>query len=73
MYPCSQIFFAVFYMQSLINPWNVSVSSYLNQSIDLHSKSIDWFLCEGNAGISWVNEWLHVKHSKENLSYKFVS
>ena len=23
-------------------------SSYKNQSIDLHSKSIDWFLYEGN-------------------------
>ena len=26
-----------------------------NQSIDLHSKSIDCFLYEGNAGIYWVN------------------
>ena len=25
--------------------------SYRNQSIDLHSKSIDWFLYEGNTGI----------------------
>ena len=25
--------------------------SYKNQSIDLHSKSIDWFLNEGNTGI----------------------
>ena len=24
--------------------------SYRNQSIDLHSKSIDWFLYEGNTG-----------------------
>ena len=24
--------------------------SYRNQSIDLHSKSIDWFLFEGNIG-----------------------
>ena len=37
--------------------------SYKNQSIDLHSKSIDrflceavdWFLCQGNTGTSWVN------------------
>ena len=28
--------------------------SYRNQSIDLHSKSIDWFLHEGNTGIEWV-------------------
>ena len=29
--------------------------SYRNQSIDLQSKSIDWFLYEGNSGtgISW--------------------
>ena len=25
--------------------------SYRNQSIDLHSKSIEWFLYEGNTGI----------------------
>ena len=25
--------------------------SYRNLSIDLHNKSIDWFLCEGNTGI----------------------
>ena len=24
--------------------------SYKNQSIDLHSKSVDWFLYEGNTG-----------------------
>ena len=29
--------------------------SYRNQSIDLHSKSIDWFLYEGNTGTYWVN------------------
>ena len=27
------------------------LSSYRNQSIDLDSKSIDWFLYEGNTGI----------------------
>ena len=29
--------------------------SYRNQSIELHSKSIDRFLYGGNAGILWVN------------------
>ena len=29
--------------------------SYRNQSIDLHRKSIDWFLYEGGTGIKWVN------------------
>ena len=28
--------------------------SYRNQSVDLLSKSIDWFLYEGNSGIQWV-------------------
>ena len=28
--------------------------SYRNQLIDLHSKSTDWFLYEGNTGIRWV-------------------
>ena len=32
--------------------------SYRNQSIDLHSKLIDWFLYEGNTGTQWVNEFL---------------
>ena len=29
--------------------------SYRNQSIDLHNKSIGWFLYEGNTGTKWVN------------------
>ena len=29
--------------------------SYRNQSIDLHSKSVDWFPYEGNTGTYWVN------------------
>ena len=38
--------------------WRISLThqmpvlpSYRNQSIDLHRKSIDWFLYEGNSGI----------------------
>ena len=30
--------------------------SYRNQSFDLHSKPIDWFLYEGNTGTQWVKE-----------------
>ena len=33
--------------------------SYRNQSINLHSKSNDWFLYEGSAGISWVKRPRH--------------
>ena len=33
-----------------LNPLSVMLPSYKNQSIDLHSKSIDWFLYEGNTG-----------------------
>ena len=29
--------------------------SYRNQSIDVHSKSIDWFLYESNTSTQWVN------------------
>ena len=29
--------------------------SYRNQSIDLESKSIGWFLYDGNFGVYWVN------------------
>ena len=32
--------------------------SYRNQSIDLQSKSIDWFLCEGNIGMKKVDRFL---------------
>ena len=35
----------------IINPLNAVLPSYRNQSTDLHSKSIDWFLYEGNTGI----------------------
>ena len=31
--------------------------SYKNKSIDLLCKSMDWFLYEGNTGISWVKNW----------------
>ena len=33
----------------MFNPLSASVPSYWNQSIGVHSKSIDWFLYEGNA------------------------
>ena len=36
--------------QQVINPLNASVASYGNQSSDLLSKSVDWFLYEGNTG-----------------------
>ena len=42
--------------------------SYRNQSIDLYSKSIDWFLYEGSTGIQWVKsneQWI--------FSYKTAS
>ena len=30
---------------------------YRNQSIDLQSKSVDWFLYEGNTGVNVLNIW----------------
>ena len=36
-----------------------------NQSIDLHHKSIGWFLYEGNAGIQWVNKNIGTQWSAE--------
>ena len=30
------------------------LSSPRNQSINLHSKSVDWFLYEGSTGIYWL-------------------
>ena len=32
--------------------------SYRDQSIDLQSKSTDWFLYEGNTDIQWVKQSL---------------
>ena len=34
---------------TMINPLSASIA-LRNKSIDLHNKSIDWFLYEGNAG-----------------------
>ena len=34
---------------------SIDLPSYRNHSIDLQTKTIDWFLYEGNTGISWVN------------------
>ena len=33
-----------------LNPLSKMLPSYKNQFIDLHNKSIDWFLYEGNTG-----------------------
>ena len=41
--------------------------SYRNQSIDLHSKSIDWFLYEGSTGTLWVNIIFVLKQNLKNL------
>ena len=35
--------------------------SYRNQSIDLHNKSIDWFLYADNTVTSWVKQSNGVK------------
>ena len=38
--------------------------SYRNQSIDLHRKSIDWFLHEGNTDNKWVKKTREVNGNK---------
>ena len=38
-----------------VNSSNAKVALYRNQSNDLLCKSIDWFLNDGNFGVSWVN------------------
>ena len=46
---------------------------YINQFIDLHSKSIDWFIYEGNFDIYWVkltSRFQSEKFLSEDLSYK---
>ena len=39
-------------------------SSYKNHSVDLHSKSIDWFLYDGNFGV--------IRYKRENESNKNI-
>ena len=34
--------------------WMPVLPSYRNKSINLHRKSVDWFLYEGNTGTQWV-------------------
>ena len=50
--------------------------SYRNQSIDLQSKSINWFLYVGNTGTKWVNGTVNffAKHSLTDIwkSSKYV-
>ena len=44
--------------------------SYRNQSIDLYSKSIDWFLYEGNTGTKWVKYiWGNEKRFEKIVIY----
>ena len=38
--------------------------TYRNQSIDLHRKSIDWFLYEGNTDNKWVKKTREVNGNK---------
>ena len=40
--------------RKILNPLSASVALIKNVLIDLHNKSIDWFLYEGNTGIKWV-------------------
>ena len=46
------------------------LSSYRNQSIDLHCKSIDWFLYEGNTRIYWVNVRTNRMESTKSTFYE---
>ena len=46
-------------------------SSYRNQSIDLHSKLLDWFLYDGNFGVWWVNERKINKRFRNHLGNTF--
>ena len=48
------LFFGLFLPHHL-TLWLPVLLSYRNQSIDLHSKSIDWFLYDGNTSNYWFN------------------
>ena len=58
---------------SIFNLTHWVLPPYRNQSIDLHVKSIDWFLHEGNTGTQWVkhviNVGRHVDFHKGRFQY----
>ena len=46
------------------------MGSYRNQSIDVHSKSIDWFLYDGNTGTYWAKVSVQIlKMSNSKVSF----
>ena len=49
-------------------PIEAILSSYENQIINLPYKSIDWFLCECNIGMLWVN----ILDNKNEIIYFWV-
>ena len=44
--------------------------SYRNQSIDLHRKSIDWFLYEGNTGIYCIKKFARLVNTPTLRKFK---
>ena len=46
--------------------------SYRNQWIDLHGKSIDWFLDESNTGIEWVKYSIRVDPFHMDMRFSVI-
>ena len=48
------------------------LSSSRNQSIDLHGKSIDWFLYKGKTGTLYINHTLNLLIHVKDISSKKI-
>ena len=61
------IIYTYFLNRKKVTHITLMLHQYRNQSIDLHCKSIGWFLNEGNIGMIWVRKSFNKRFRKKNL------
>ena len=57
--------------QLLLTHWTPKLPLYQNQSIDLQSKSIDWFLYDGNFGVYELRDLSSFRYFLKNLKIEW--
>ena len=55
----------IFLNRKKLTHTTLMLRQYRNHSIDLECKSIDWFLYEGNIGMTWFKNSSHKKFKTE--------
>ena len=45
----------------MLTYFRLMLRSYRNQSIDLQFKSIDWFLCDWDIGLNWIEDYIYFR------------